>query len=72
MEPFWEDVATARFFRRLASFSRLVLHDKREQGLSDRSARPPTLEETRMTCVPSWMRRDRGGRPCSESPREGR
>ncbi|HYP48909.1 MAG TPA: alpha/beta fold hydrolase [Thermoleophilaceae bacterium] len=46
MEMFWEDPATARFFRRLASFSRLILHDKREQGLSDRLGRPPTLEES--------------------------
>jgi class 3 adenylate cyclase len=38
--------AASRFFERLASFSRLVLYDKREQGLSDRMGRPPTLEES--------------------------
>ena len=36
----------ARFLRRLASFSRLVIFDKRGQGLSDRTGRPPTLEES--------------------------
>ena len=29
----------------LASFSRLIVFDKREQGLSDRIGRPPTIEE---------------------------
>ena len=38
--------ATRRFFERLASFTRLVLYDKRGQGLSDRPATPPTLEES--------------------------
>jgi len=43
----WEDPAIARFYQRLASFSRLILFDKRGTGLSDRVSdeRPPTLEE---------------------------
>ncbi|HEY5942021.1 MAG TPA: adenylate/guanylate cyclase domain-containing protein [Solirubrobacterales bacterium] len=41
-----EDPATARFFRRLTGFSRLLVYDKRGQGLSDRPGRPPTLEES--------------------------
>ena len=41
-----EEPGIARFFRRLASFSRLVVFDKRGQGLSDRPGRPPTLEES--------------------------
>jgi pimeloyl-ACP methyl ester carboxylesterase len=41
-----EDPSTARFLRRLAAFSRLVVFDKRGQGLSDRPGRPPTLEES--------------------------
>ena len=41
-----EDPSTARFLRRLASFSRLLVFDKRGQGLSDRPGRPPTLEES--------------------------
>jgi class 3 adenylate cyclase len=35
-----------RFFERLASFSTLLLYDKRGQGLSDRPSAPPTLEES--------------------------
>jgi class 3 adenylate cyclase len=35
----------ARGLERLGSFSRLVVFDKREQGLSDRVGRPPTIEE---------------------------
>jgi class 3 adenylate cyclase len=41
-----EEPGVARFFRRLASFSRMVVFDKRGQGLSDRPGRPPTLEES--------------------------
>ncbi|MDQ3778777.1 MAG: adenylate/guanylate cyclase domain-containing protein [Actinomycetota bacterium] len=35
-DPGWEDPEMARFYRRLASFSRLILFDKRGTGLSDR------------------------------------
>jgi pimeloyl-ACP methyl ester carboxylesterase len=47
VELMWEDPAWNAFFRRLASFSRLILFDKRGTGLSDRvSVREmPTLEE---------------------------
>lgn len=45
LELWWEEPALARFWDRLASFSRLILWDKREQGLSDRLGRPPTLEQ---------------------------
>jgi len=45
IELLWERPAAARMLRRMASFSRLILFDKREQGLSDRIGRPPTLEE---------------------------
>jgi pimeloyl-ACP methyl ester carboxylesterase len=43
----WEDPATAAALRRLASFARLILFDKRGTGLSDRvpEAGPPTLEQ---------------------------
>ena len=41
----WEQPELARMFRSLASFSRLVLFDKRGTGLSDRSVGVPTLEE---------------------------
>lgn len=46
VELLWENPAAARFLRRLASFSRLILYDKRGQGLSDRPADPPTLEDS--------------------------
>lgn len=46
LEVVWEDPVIARFFRRLASFSRLIMFDKREQGLSDRRGRPPALEDS--------------------------
>ncbi len=43
----WEDPQMARFFSRIASFSRLILLDKRGTGMSDRVPvdRMPTLEE---------------------------
>jgi pimeloyl-ACP methyl ester carboxylesterase len=40
VEVFWEHPAVARFLQRLASFSRLILFDKRGTGLSDRGALP--------------------------------
>ena len=41
----WEQPLVARFFRRLASFSRLILFDKRGTGLSDQTSDLPTLEQ---------------------------
>ena len=46
VELLWEEPAFGRFLRSLASFSRLIVFDKRGQGLSDRPGRPPTLEES--------------------------
>jgi class 3 adenylate cyclase len=46
LELAWEEELFARPLRRMASFARLILFDKREQGLSDRIGRPPTLEES--------------------------
>ncbi len=47
LEAFWMEPSFERFFRRLASFSRLILFDKRGTGLSDRVAihELPTLEQ---------------------------
>jgi pimeloyl-ACP methyl ester carboxylesterase len=45
LDLFWEVPASARFFRRLASFSRLILFDKRGTGLSDPVAGAPTLDQ---------------------------
>lgn len=46
VELLWEEPAFARFLRGFASFARVVVFDKRGQGLSDRPGRPPTLEES--------------------------
>ena len=47
IELMWEEPAMARFLERLASFSRLILFDKRGTGLSDRVSNEelPTLEQ---------------------------
>ena len=45
LEYGWEEPSLARFYRKLASFSRLILFDKRGTGLSDQSSGLPTLEE---------------------------
>jgi class 3 adenylate cyclase len=47
IEYYWEDPLVSRFLTRLASFSRLILFDKRGTGLSDRVPpdRLPTLEQ---------------------------
>src|SRR5262245_14415029 len=54
VEAIWQSPARARFFRRLASFSRLILFDKRGTGLSDRTSQIFTLEQ-RMDDVRSVM-----------------
>lgn len=53
LEYAWEGPA-ADFFRELASFSRLILFDKRGTGLSDRAAGIPDLE-TRMDDIRAVM-----------------
>ena len=50
----WEDPSAEQFLRRLASFSRLILFDKRGTGLSDRVTDMPDLE-TRMDDVRAVM-----------------
>ncbi len=56
MEYIWREPSFARFLRRLASFSRLILFDKRGTGLSDQVALTdlPTLEQ-RMTDLQTVM-----------------
>jgi pimeloyl-ACP methyl ester carboxylesterase len=54
IEVLWEEAACARFLGRLASFTRLILFDKRGTGLSDRVADLPNLE-TRMDDVRAVM-----------------
>src|SRR5829696_4323191 len=45
LEYAWEEPGYARYLRRLASFSRMILFDKRGTGLSDRSAGIASMEE---------------------------
>jgi pimeloyl-ACP methyl ester carboxylesterase/DNA-binding winged helix-turn-helix (wHTH) protein len=45
LDCFWREPSFARFLNRLASFSRLILFDKRGTGLSDRVGELPTLEQ---------------------------
>jgi pimeloyl-ACP methyl ester carboxylesterase/DNA-binding winged helix-turn-helix (wHTH) protein len=45
LDYFWREPSFARFLKRLASFSRLILFDKRGTGLSDRVVDLPTLEQ---------------------------
>jgi len=47
LDYFWEEPSFARFLNRLASFTRLILFDKRGTGLSDRvpETELPTLEQ---------------------------
>ncbi len=63
IDQFWTEPSFARFLHRLASFSRLIVFDKRGTGLSDRVpvAELPTLEE-RMDDVRAVM-------DAAESPR---
>jgi class 3 adenylate cyclase len=46
VELLGEEPGVARFLRRLTAFARMLVFDKRGQGLSDRPGRPPTLEES--------------------------
>jgi pimeloyl-ACP methyl ester carboxylesterase len=45
VEATWQSPVRTNFFQRIASFSRLILFDKRGTGLSDRSSQVFTLEQ---------------------------
>jgi len=45
IEALWQRPTRARFFERLSSFCRVVMFDKRGNGLSDRVSEIPTLEQ---------------------------
>ena len=45
LEVIWEHPLMAGFYRRLASFARVVVFDKRGTGMSDPVSGAPTLEE---------------------------
>jgi class 3 adenylate cyclase len=44
-ESLYDEPSSRRFIERLASFSRLIMFDRRGQGSSDRPGSPPTLEQ---------------------------
>ena len=44
LDVFWEEPTLSRMLQRLATFTRLILFDKRGTGLSDRVADMPSLE----------------------------
>ncbi len=44
-EAYWEEPVVARYFGRLASFSRLIIFDRRGSGMSDPVPHAPMLEE---------------------------
>jgi pimeloyl-ACP methyl ester carboxylesterase len=45
IEYYWQDPAMKRFLKRLSSFARLIVFDKRGTGLSDKVTSLPTLEQ---------------------------
>src|SRR5690242_14164537 len=45
VEVAWEEPRLARFLRRLASFARLIVFDKRGTGMSDPVPNPPSMDE---------------------------
>jgi class 3 adenylate cyclase len=45
VEHYWDEPIVAGYFNRLASFSRLIMFDRRGSGLSDPVPNAPTLEE---------------------------
>ncbi len=45
VEVAWEEPRLARFLTRLASFSRLIVFDKRGTRMSDPVASPPSMDE---------------------------
>lgn len=56
LEHSWEDPAMARFLHRLASFSRLIVFDKRGTGMSDRGPDDrPALFEDRVNDIAALM-----------------
>ena len=45
VEALWQSPARASFFRRLATFARVIMFDKRGTGMSDRGSQIFTLEQ---------------------------
>ena len=51
IELSWELPVEQAFFEDMASFARLILHDRRGFGLSSRTAAPPTWKRAPSTCA---------------------
>src|SRR2546423_5052096 len=45
VEAVWQSPVSAAFFRRLATFARVIIFDKRGTGMSDRGSQIFTLEQ---------------------------
>ncbi len=45
IENYWDEPGFARFLRRLASFARVIMFDKRGTGLSDRVSELPSMDQ---------------------------
>ena len=72
VEVAWEEPNLARFLTRLASFSRLIVFDKRGTGMSDPATSPPTMDERMDDIRAVWMRRAHPGQRCSASRKGAR
>jgi pimeloyl-ACP methyl ester carboxylesterase len=70
VDAIWEDPDLASIFGGLASFSRLILHDRRGTGLSSRSVPVPNLE-TRIEDLCVVLERSARERPVLGGEREG-
>jgi pimeloyl-ACP methyl ester carboxylesterase len=56
LEHLWEEPSLARFLRRLASFTRLIIYDRRGTGMSDRTSGPDApLVEDRVQDIAALM-----------------
>ena len=64
LEVVWDNPLMARFLKRLASFSRLIMIDRRGMGLSDRLSPEdlPPSKSSWTTSTPSWTRSARSER----------
>jgi pimeloyl-ACP methyl ester carboxylesterase len=54
VENYWDEPDFARWLLRLASYTRVVMFDKRGTGMSDRAAELPGLDQLWTTCERSW------------------
>jgi len=70
LDAIWDNPSLERFLRRLASFSRLILHNRRGTGLSDPIplGAAPTLEEwaSDLDCVLDALGSERASLLCSD------